>query len=147
MTTYDVISELCKKRNLAITALERELGFGRGSIGKLRTGNTTLERLQKIADYFGVSVNYLTTGKEPETQIVTDKSSLTKRDSKQIEAILSDTEALLKQDGLMFDGDPASPEAIESILSAMKIGMEMANRKTKKSTHLKSIKRIDTYGH
>ena len=63
MTTYDVISELCKKRNLAITALERELGFGRGSIGKLRTGNTTLERLQKIADYFGVSVNYLTTGK------------------------------------------------------------------------------------
>lgn len=102
MTTYDVISELCKKRNLAITALERELGFGRGSIGKLRTGNTTLERLQKIADYFGVSVNYLTTGKEPETQIVTDKSSLTKRDSKQIEAILSDTEALLKQDGLDF---------------------------------------------
>ena len=59
-----------------------------------------------------MSVNYLTTGKEPETQIVTDKSSLTKRDSKQIEAILSDTEALLKQDGLMFDGDPASPEAI-----------------------------------
>ena len=126
MTTYDVISELCKKRNLAITALERELGFGRGSIGKLRTGNTTLERLQKIADYFGVSVNYLTTGKEPETQIVTDK-----RDSKQIEAILSDTEALLKQDGLMFDGDPASPEAIESILSAMKIGMEMAKQKNK----------------
>lgn len=41
-----------------------------------------------------MSVNYLTTGKEPETQIVTDKSSLTKRDSKQIEAILSDTEAL-----------------------------------------------------
>ena len=42
MATYDVISELCKNRNLAITALERELGFGRGSIGKLRTGNTTL---------------------------------------------------------------------------------------------------------
>ena len=59
MTTYDVIAELCKKNNLAITALERELGFGRGSIGKLRTGSTTLERLQKIADYFGVSVDYL----------------------------------------------------------------------------------------
>ncbi len=44
MTTYDVISELCKKRNLAITALERELGFGRGSIGKLRTGNTKTKK-------------------------------------------------------------------------------------------------------
>ena len=94
-----------------------------------------MERLQKIADYFGVSVNYLTTGKEPETQIVTDKSSLTKRDSKQIEAILSDTEALLKQDGLMFDGDPASPEAIESILSAMKIGMEMAKTEKQRKVH------------
>ena len=112
-----------------------------GSIGKLRTGNTTLERLQKIADYFGVSVNYLTTGKEPETQIVTDKSSLTKRDSKQIEAILSDTEALLKQDGLMFDGDPASPEAIESILSAMKIGMEMAKQKNKEKYTPKKYKK------
>ena len=64
MTTYDVIAELCKKNNLAITALERELGFGRGSIGKLRTGSTTLERLQKIADYFGVTVEYLSSGKE-----------------------------------------------------------------------------------
>lgn len=119
----------------------KRIRFGRGSIGKLRTGNTTLERLQKIADYFGVSVNYLTTGKEPETQIVTDKSSLTKRDSKQIEAILSDTEALLKQDGLMFDGDPASPEAIESILSAMKIGMEMAKQKNKEKYTPKKYKK------
>ena len=31
----------------------------------------------------------------------------------------------------MFDGDPASPEAIESILNAMEIGMEMAKKKNK----------------
>ena len=31
----------------------------------------------------------------------------------------------------MFDGNPASPEAIESILSAMQIGMEMAKKKNK----------------
>ena len=70
-----------------------------------------------------------------------EKSSLTKRDSKQIEAILSDTEALLKQDGLMFDGDPASPEAIESILSAMKIGMEMAKQKNKEKYTPKKYKK------
>ncbi|MFQ7528615.1 MAG: hypothetical protein ACLRMN_14385 [Mediterraneibacter gnavus] len=88
-----------------------------------------------------MSVNYLTAGKEPETQIVTDKSSLTKRDTKQIEAILSDTEALLKQDGLMFDGDPASPEAIDSILSAMRIGMEMAKQKNKEKYTPKKYKK------
>lgn len=59
------------------------------------------------------------------------ESELTKRDNKQIESILANTEQLLKQDGLMFDGNPASPEAVESILSAMQVGMEMAKKRNK----------------
>ena len=31
----------------------------------------------------------------------------------------------------MFDGNPASPEAVESILSAMQVGMEMAKKRNK----------------
>jgi hypothetical protein len=31
----------------------------------------------------------------------------------------------------MFDGKPATPEAIDSILNAMEIGMEMAKKKNK----------------
>lgn len=46
----------------------------------------------------------------------------------------------------MFDGDPASPEAIDSILSAMQIGMELAKRRTKK-IHTEKYKRTDVYGH
>ena len=77
------------------------------------------------------------TGKE------TDKknSELTSRDEKAIKDILSNTEQLLKQDGLMFDGDPASPEAIDSILSAMKIGMEMAKKKNKEKYTPKKYKK------
>lgn len=137
MTTYDIIAELCQKRNLAITALERELGFGRGSIGKLRTGNTTLERLQKIANYFGVSVEYLSSGKEIEKK----ESPLKPKDEKEITEMLSKMEVMLKQDGLMFDGNPASPEAIESILSAMQIGMEMAKKKNKEKYTPKKYKK------
>ena len=59
------------------------------------------------------------------------ESELTKRDTKQIESIIANTEQLLKQDGLMFDGNPASPEAVESILSAMQVGMEMAKKRNK----------------
>ena len=91
MATYDVISELCKNRNLAITALERELGFGRGSIGKLRTGNTTLERLQKIADYFGVTVNYLTTGQEN----VLPKETSSELNTKDKKDIAKDLESIM----------------------------------------------------
>ena len=73
---------------------------------------------------------------------------LTSRDERDIEKILARTkEQLLSQEGLMFDGDPASPEAIDSILSAMQIGMELAKkRRTKKNTHRKNIKRTDVYG-
>lgn len=58
MTTYEKIKDLCDQKSIAITVLEKELGFGRGSIGKLRNGNTTMKRLQVIADYFGVDVEY-----------------------------------------------------------------------------------------
>ena len=78
MSTYERIKELCNKKGIAQTALEKELGFGRGSIGKLRNGNTTVERLQKIADYFGVTVDYLMTGKEstePNTSVLIESNA------------------------------------------------------------------------
>ena len=64
MTTYEIIADLCKQRGIAITALEKELGFGRGYIGKFKTRGTipTVKKLQQIADYFGVSVSDLISG-------------------------------------------------------------------------------------
>ena len=73
----------------------------------------------------------------------TDTSSeLTARDEKDIAKILEQTkEQLLSQEGLMFDGDPASPEAITSILDAMQIGMEMAKKKNKEKYTPKKYKK------
>lgn len=68
--------------------------------------------------------------------------SLNQRDTKQIEGIIQQTrEKLTSQEGLMFDGDPASPEAIESILNAMEIGMEMAKKKNKEKYTPKKYKK------
>ena len=41
----------------------------------------------------------------------------------------------------MFDGNPATPEAIDSILSAMEIGMEMAKKKNKEKNTPKKYKK------
>lgn len=60
MSTYNKITELCKKKGISVTGLETELGFGRGSLGKMKKGgSTSVARLQKIADYFGINVNEL----------------------------------------------------------------------------------------
>ena len=62
MSAYDQIKKLCDERGIAVTALEKELGFGRGSIGKMRTVRPSADRIQKIADYFGVTSDYINTG-------------------------------------------------------------------------------------
>ena len=68
--------------------------------------------------------------------------TLSQKDKRDILDIISSTKAeLLSQEGLMFDGDPASAEAIESILSAMEIGMEMAKKKNKEKYTPKKYKK------
>lgn len=58
---YDNIKRLCKKRKISIYALERECGIANGTIGKwnLRKSSPSVATVQKIADYFGVTVGYL----------------------------------------------------------------------------------------
>lgn len=78
------------------------------------------------------------------SDLVDERSTdtLTTRDERDIEKILNQTrERLTSQKGLMFDGDPATPEAIESILAAMQIGMEMAKKKNKEKYTPKKYKK------
>ena len=128
MGLYENVKQAAQVKGYSINKLEQELGFARSYIGKFKTITPSADKIQRIADFLDVSSEYLMTGKESQKKEV---SPLTKRDEKEINDILSNTEVLLQQEGLMFDGDPASPEAIESILSAMKIGMEMAKKRNK----------------
>ena len=63
MKLYETIFRLCEDKDISITALEGELGWGRGLIGKWRNGTSpNLEKLQKVANYFHVTIDYLITG-------------------------------------------------------------------------------------
>lgn len=126
---YEVFEQLLQKYKITAYKVAKEAGVTQTALSNWKTGKSTptTKTLQKLADYFGVTIDYLMTGKEEEEK----EPQLKPKDKKDIEEILASTEELLKQDGLMFDGDPASPEAVESILSAMQIGMEMAKKKNK----------------
>lgn len=56
---YEKISQLCKANNISVTSLEFELGLGKGLIGKWRKISPNIISLQKVANYFGVSLDYL----------------------------------------------------------------------------------------
>ncbi len=55
---YSKISSLCKDRNISIARLEKECGFGNATIRGWKTSNPNSNNLKKVADYFGVSIEY-----------------------------------------------------------------------------------------
>lgn len=83
MTFYERLTKLMKERGLSHKDLENELKFSNGSISKWKNSTPTLERFQKLADYFGVSVEYLRTGEEK-------KSSFSKESAKLVGKIRND---------------------------------------------------------
>lgn len=130
---YEIFEKLLLKYGVTAYRVAKETGITTATLTNWKKGKYTpkQDKLQKIADYFGVPLDYLTTGKES-TEPKEKNSELTARDERDIEKILDNTrDQLLNQEGLMFDGKPATPEAIESILSAMRVGMEMAKEKNK----------------
>ena len=66
MICAEIIRDLCKKKGTSIAQLEKDLGFGNGTIASSKSNYIRSDRLKAIADYFDVSMEYLLTGKELE---------------------------------------------------------------------------------
>ena len=62
------IKSLCKDYGISMNKLEETLGFGKGYISKLGNSTPNATKIKKIADYFNVSVDYLMTGNESDTE-------------------------------------------------------------------------------
>ncbi|MFL2028126.1 helix-turn-helix domain-containing protein [Loigolactobacillus zhaoyuanensis] len=58
MTIYQRIKELANEKNISIRELESELKFSNGTMSKWKESATS-EKLQTVADYFNVTVDYL----------------------------------------------------------------------------------------
>lgn len=58
------IKALCKKNGITIQQLEKDLGMGNAAISKWDKSSPKADNLYKVATYFGVTMEYLLTGKE-----------------------------------------------------------------------------------
>ena len=56
MNTVERVKMICKERKIPLSRLERECGFSNGYIGQLRKGSIPDDRLLKIANYLGMTV-------------------------------------------------------------------------------------------
>ena len=141
-TTADRISEAMKLRDIRQADLVKKTGISKGALSSYISGRYVPKQnnVYLIAKALDVSEAWLMGADVPMQRI--ESPTLTRRDTRDIEKILEQTRGqLTSQEDLMFDGDPACPEAIESILSAMQIGMELAKKKNKEKYTPKKYKK------
>lgn len=56
---FENIKKKCGEKNISIYTLERETGIGNGVIAKWQYGSPRVESIQKVANYFGCTVDDL----------------------------------------------------------------------------------------
>lgn len=75
MTLLERIKKLCKeKKSISITALEQELGYSNGSLAKAK--DIPSSRIMEIAQFLGVSTDYLMTGEEKDSNELPNQADL-----------------------------------------------------------------------
>ena len=123
------IRELRKSRKITMKQLGEAIGLAESTISHYETGKRQPdnEALLKLGEFFGVPVGYILGAESREPP-----RTLSEKDQRDIAKDLDSMLAKLEAGGdLMFDGDPMSDEARESIKAAMKLGLEAAKLKNK----------------
>ena len=121
---YENFEHLLQKYGVTPYKVSKETGVSQSTLSDWKRGVSTPknDKLQKIADYFGVSLVFLMTGKEE----VEKETTLTPVDERDIAKDLENIRAKLTrgEDGpAMYDGEELSPEAAELFMDEIEIAL------------------------
>lgn len=125
MSVVERIQTLCIQKGLTLTGLERELNIGRGIIKRWASSSPNIDNIQKVADYFHVSVDYLLGREQKQVEL----NARDKRDiAKKLEAIMDD---LTGPEGILAYGGDVSEEDKELYRIAIQNALEVVKLKNK----------------
>ena len=111
MTILDRIRSLANDRKVSLAELERNLNFSNGSLRKWETSTPSGDKIEKIADYFNVSTDYLL-GRTDNPTIASDDT---------IAGYTSDDLRKMAENAKTFDGKPLTEEDIDAIQNIIEI--------------------------
>ena len=121
MTTFDRVKKLADEQKISITELEEKLGFGRNSLYSWKKKIPNGVSLQKVADYFHVSTDYLLGRTNQKYWELNEKDE--KDIAKRLEALKNDLES---GRGLAFDGEPMDEVTKALVLAQIENNMKTA---------------------
>lgn len=109
--TYEKIKELAKKQGLSINALEEKLGYSRNTLYSLKKQKASTERMQEIADYFNVSLDYLLGRTDNPAIAGSDEFAQVNGQTIDLRKAAANT--------MLFDGKPLNEDDIDFITSVL----------------------------
>ena len=133
---YEIYCKLRDERGLKDADVARETGITKSTFSDWKTGRSAPKdpKLKKIADFFGVTIDYLMTGTEDTTKEYPQLNARDERDiSRRLEQTLSDLEG--QQGALMFDGAPLDDETKELLKASLEHSIRVAKINAKKFTN------------
>lgn len=111
---YKKLQELAKKKGKSFAQIEKDLGLAKNSMYNYKTKKPTADRLNAIAEYFDVSVDYLL-GRQDEPK---HKEDLSEEESELIGAFRMEREDMTPDEQVKFN---------EAIKDLMKYAKERLN--------------------
>jgi transcriptional regulator with XRE-family HTH domain len=120
---YEVFEQLLQKKGVSSYKVAKEAGVTQTALSNWKSGRSTptAKTLQKIADYFGVTIDYLMTGDDSSEQ------GLTARDNRDIAKDLDNIMEKLtsgENGPASYNGEEISPEAAELFKDELEIALK-----------------------
>lgn len=142
---YKIFEQLLQKHGITAYKVSKETGITQSTLSDWKRGRSTpkTDNMKKIADYFGVSLDYLTTGKDTTEQKKEKASELSSRDERDIAKDLDSIMEKLsagESGPASYNGEELDPEAAELFRDELEIALRGLKIINKKSTLLRNIK-------
>lgn len=121
---YDTFAKLLKEKNLKPIDVSKATGISPATLSDWKTGKSKpkQDKLIKIADYFGVTVDYLMTGKDASPA----EPQLTKKDERDIAKDMENIIQKLRNNEsgpASYDGKPISEDDIDLLAGQIELMM------------------------
>ncbi|WP_024347999.1 hypothetical protein [Lacrimispora indolis] len=126
----EYVRDICKKRKIAISTLEKECGFANGYLNPKKVTKIPYDRAVLISNYLNVDINNIlgveTPAKEEPELNVRDRRDI----AKDLDRIMG--EIANEKDGpLFYNGQPLDPEDMIFLSKAIEAALTDAKKKNK----------------
>lgn len=119
MSIVQRMRDLADEKGASLAQIERALDFGNGTLARWDKSSPSVDKVDKVAKYFNVSLDYLL-GKTDRKECYDPNLYLTDKEEKDVAKTMRKLkQQLMSEQGLMFDGEVLDEETAQLLLEAI----------------------------